>query len=70
MRTIINMIRINSFISVNYLPAVEKLDNGLDGRLFKLNEDMPTVELIKINFSTSYSYIYLIIEVRFKIGNL
>jgi hypothetical protein len=39
----------------------------LNGRSFKLNEDISIAELIKINFSTLYNYIYLIIEVRFKI---
>jgi hypothetical protein len=46
----INMIRINFFISANHSPAVEKLNNGLNGRLLKLNEDIFTAELIKINF--------------------
>jgi hypothetical protein len=59
--------KVNFFISVNYSPAVEKLNNGLNGRSFKLNEDISIAELIKINFSTLYNYIYLIIEVRFKI---
>jgi hypothetical protein len=60
--------RINSLISVNYSFAVEELDNGLNGRLFKLNENMSIAELIKINFSTPHSHTYLIIEVRLKIG--
>jgi hypothetical protein len=68
MGTIINVIKVNFLILVNYFPAVEELDNGLNGRLFKLNEGILTVELIKINFFTPYSYIYLIIEVRLKIG--
>jgi hypothetical protein len=67
MGTIINIIRINFFISINYSLAVEKLDNGLDGRLFKLSENISIVKLIKTNFSTPHGYIYLIIEVRFKI---
>jgi hypothetical protein len=66
---IINMMRVNPFISVNYSSAVEKQNNGLNGYLFKLNENIFTAKLIKINFFTSYNYIYLIIEVRFKIGN-
>jgi hypothetical protein len=61
--------KINSFILTNHPPAVEKLNNGLDGRPSKLSENMSTAELIKINFSTFYSYIYLIIEVKFKIGD-
>jgi hypothetical protein len=69
MKMIINIIKINPFISVNYSPAVEKLNNGLDGRSFKLNEDIFTVELIKINFSTLYNYTYLMIEIKFKIRN-
>jgi hypothetical protein len=64
---IINVMRINFFILINYSPAVEKLDNGLNERLFKLSENISTVELIKINFFASYNYIYLKIEVRFKI---
>jgi hypothetical protein len=67
MGTIINMMKINFFISVNHSLAVEKLDNGLDGRLSKLSGNISTAELIKINFSTPYNYTYLIIEVRFKI---
>jgi hypothetical protein len=59
--------KVNPFISINYSPAVKKLDNGLGERLFKLNENIFVAELIIINFSTSYSYIYLMIEVRFKI---
>jgi hypothetical protein len=62
------MIKINSFILVNHSLAVEELDNGLDGRLFKLNGNIFIVRLIKINFSTPYNYAYLIIEVRLKIG--
>jgi hypothetical protein len=64
---IINIIRINFFISTNHLPAVEKLDNGLDGRLFKLSGNIFIAALIKINLFTPYNYAYLIIEVRFKI---
>jgi hypothetical protein len=64
---IINIIKINPFISTNYLPAVEKLDNELNGRSSKLNENIFTAKLIKINFSTPYNYVYLIIEVKFKI---
>jgi hypothetical protein len=63
----INVMKINFLILINYPPAVEKLDNGLDGNSFKLNEDIFIVELIKINFSTFYSHTYLIIEIRFKI---
>jgi hypothetical protein len=69
MGTIINIMKINLFISINYFPAVKKLNNGLDGRLFKLSEDIFIVKLIKIKFSTLYSYAYLIIKVRFKIGD-
>jgi hypothetical protein len=61
------MMRINSFILVNYLFAVEKLDNGLNGYSFKLSGSIFIIELIKINFFTSYDYIYLIIEIKFKI---
>jgi hypothetical protein len=43
---IVNMIKINHFILANHPPAVEKLNNGLDGRLSKLNEDIFTAELI------------------------
>jgi hypothetical protein len=68
MGTIINMIRINFLISANYLLVVEKLNNGLNGRLFKLSGSMPIVELIKINLFTSYNHIYLMIEVKFKTG--
>jgi hypothetical protein len=59
--------RINFLISTNHPLAVEELDNGLNGRLFKLNGNIFTVKLIKINLSTPHNYIYLIIEVRFKI---
>jgi hypothetical protein len=62
------MMRVNFLILINYSLAVEKLDNGLDGRSFKLNGNISIVKLIKINFSISYNYIYLMIEVRFKIG--
>jgi hypothetical protein len=65
----ISVIKINPFISINYPPAVKKLDNGLNEYLFKLNEDISTTKLIKINFSTLYGYIYLMIEIRFKIGD-
>jgi hypothetical protein len=68
MGTIINIMKINSFISANHFFAVEKLDNGLNGCSFKLNENIFTVGLIKINFFTPYGYIYLMIEVRLKIG--
>jgi hypothetical protein len=62
--------KINFFISTNYSPAVKKkLNNGLDGRLFKLNENILTIKLIKNNFFSSYNYIYLMIEIRLKIGN-
>jgi hypothetical protein len=63
------MIKINPFILINYPPAVEKLNNGLNGRSFKLNENIFIAELIKINFFTPYNYVYLIIKIRFKIGN-
>jgi hypothetical protein len=66
---IINMIKINPFISANHSPAVKKLDNGLNGCLFKLSENIFIAGLIKINFSTLYDYAYLIIEVRLKIGD-
>jgi hypothetical protein len=67
MGTIINIIKINPFISTNYLPAVEKLDNELNGRSSKLNENIFIAELTKINFFTSYDHIYLIIKIRFKL---
>jgi hypothetical protein len=67
--TIINMIRINFFILTNHSPAVEKQNNGLNGRPFKLSENIFIAGLIKINLFTSYGHAYLIIEVRFKIGN-
>jgi hypothetical protein len=67
MGTIINIIKINSLISINHPLAVEELDNGLNEYLSKLNENILTAELIKINFSTPYNHIYLIIEIRFKI---
>jgi hypothetical protein len=67
MGTIINIMKINFFISINHPPAVEKLDNGLNERSSKLNESIPTAELIKINLSISHNYAYLIIEIRFKI---
>jgi hypothetical protein len=63
------MIKVNSLILTNHPPAVEKLNNGLDERLFKLNENISTVKLIKINFFTSHGHAYLIIEIRFKIGD-
>jgi hypothetical protein len=66
--TIINIIKINSFILINYPPAVKELDNELNEYLFKLSGNISTAELIKINFSTPHGYIYLIIEVRLKIG--
>jgi hypothetical protein len=69
MGIIIDIMKVNLFILINYLSAVEKLDNGLDGRLFKLNENISIAELIKINFSTPYGHAYLIIEVRLKIGD-
>jgi hypothetical protein len=62
------MMKINFLISINYFLAVEKLDNGLNGRLSKLNGNIFIVKLIKTNFFTPYGYIYLIIEVRLKIG--
>jgi hypothetical protein len=67
MGTTINMIKINFLILINHSFAVEELDNGLDRYSFKLSENIFTAGLIKINFSTPYNYIYLIIEVRFKI---
>jgi hypothetical protein len=63
----INIIKINLFISVNHSPAVEKLNNGLNGRSFKLSENIFIAELIIINFLTFHDHIYLIIEIRFKI---
>jgi hypothetical protein len=48
---------------------IEKLDNGLNRRLFKLNENIFIAKLIKINFSTPYNYAYLMIEIKFKIEN-
>jgi hypothetical protein len=68
MGTIINVIRINFLISVNYPLAVEELDNGLNGRPSKLSENIFIAGLIKINLSMSYGYIYLIIEIRLRIG--
>jgi hypothetical protein len=65
---IINIIKVNFFISVNHSLAVEKLNNGLNERLSKLSGSISTVKLIKINFSTPYDYAYLMIEVRFKTG--
>jgi hypothetical protein len=67
MKTIINIIKINFLILANHLPAVKKLDNGLNGRLFKLNESIFIAKLIKINFSTPHNHAYLIIEIKFKI---
>jgi hypothetical protein len=61
------MIRINSFILINYSPAVKRLNNGLNERLSKLSENIFTAKLIKINFSTPYDHAYLIIEIKFKI---
>jgi uncharacterized protein YkvS len=69
MGTTIDIIKVNPFISVNHFSVVEKLNNGLNGRLFKLNENISIVKLIKINFFTSYGHIYLMIEVKFKIGD-
>jgi hypothetical protein len=66
--TIIKIIKINFLISINYLSAVEELDNGLNEYSIKLNESILTAELIKITFSTPHNYIYLMIEVRLKIG--
>jgi hypothetical protein len=68
MGTIIDMMRVNFLILINHSLAVEKLDNGLNGRLFKLSEDIFIIGLIKINFFTPYNYTYLMIKVRFKIG--
>jgi hypothetical protein len=61
------MMKMNLFILVNYFPAVEKLNNGLDGYSSKLSENIFTAELIKINLFTSYSHTNLIIEIKFKI---
>jgi hypothetical protein len=61
------MIKINLFILTNYFSAVEELDNGLNERSFKLNENIFIVKLIKINFSTFHDYIYLIIKIKIKI---
>jgi hypothetical protein len=66
---IIGIMKINFFISTNYPPAVRELNNGVDGRPFKLNKDIFIVRLIQINFSTPYGHAYLMIEVRFKIGD-
>jgi hypothetical protein len=62
------MIKINSLILINHFLVVEELDNGLNGYSFKLNGNIFIAELIKINFFTPHSYAYLMIEVRFKIG--
>jgi hypothetical protein len=62
------MMKINFLILINHSLAFEKLDNGLDGRPFKLNENILTAKLIKINFSTPHNHIYLIIKIKFKIG--
>jgi hypothetical protein len=59
--------RIILFISANHFPAVEKLNNGLNERSSKLNENIFIVKLIKINLFTSHDYIYLMIEIKFKI---
>jgi hypothetical protein len=67
MEITINIIKINPLISANHSPAFKKLNNGLNGRLFKLNENIFTAKLIKTNFFTSYGHPYLMIEVRFKI---
>jgi hypothetical protein len=69
MKIIIDIIRINPLISINHFFAVEKQNNGLNGRPFKLSESILIIGLIKINLSTPYNYAYLIIEIRFKIGN-
>jgi hypothetical protein len=66
--TIIDMMRINLFILANHSLAVEELNNGLDGRSLKLNGNIFIAELIKINLFTPHGHTYLIIEVRFKIG--
>jgi hypothetical protein len=63
----INIMKVNFFISINHSPAVEKLNNGLNGYSFKLNENISTVKLIKINLFTSYNHAYLIIEIKLKI---
>jgi hypothetical protein len=68
--TTINIIRINLLILINYSLAVKKLDNGLNERLFKLNGNISTAKLIKINFSTPHDYIYLIIEIGSKLKNI
>jgi hypothetical protein len=69
MGIIINMIKINLLISANHPPAVKKMNNGLNGRPFKLSGNILIVKLIKINLFTSHSRAYLMIEVRFEIGN-
>jgi hypothetical protein len=61
------MIKVNFLILINYSPAVKELDNLLNEYLFKLNGNIFTAELIKTNFFTPHNYIYLIIEIRFKI---
>jgi hypothetical protein len=65
--TTINIIRINLLILINYSLAVKKLDNGLNERLFKLNGNISTAKLIKINLFTPHNHIYLMIEIKFKI---
>jgi hypothetical protein len=62
------MMKISFLILINHFLAVKELNNGLNGRLFKLSGNIFTAELIKINFFTSHNYTYLIIEVKFKIG--
>jgi hypothetical protein len=69
MGIIINILKVNLLILTNHPPAVKELDNGLDGRLFKLNENIFIAKLIKINLFTFYGHTYLIIKVKFKIGN-
>jgi hypothetical protein len=68
MGTIIDIMKINFLILVNHFFAVEELGNGLNGYSFKLSGNIFIVGLIKINFFTPYGYIYLMIEIRFKIG--
>jgi hypothetical protein len=66
--TIINIMKIIFLILINYFLAVKKLDNGLNERSFKLSGNISIAKLIKINLSTPHNYIFLMIEVRLKIG--
>jgi hypothetical protein len=67
MGIIIDIIKINFFILANHFSAVKELNNELNRRLYNLNENVFTAEIIKINLSTFYDYIYLMIEVKLKI---